>query len=445
MNQQIKSDFLYERYKEEKLQISSQFIKILLRTLTITALLYLFLSQFVFLTLKLEISLFLLLMLGAGGMITSYPHWRNFIGAAVTLFVSIGTIQVGFDRFPDYIGIFSGLSCFFLWHCHLKFVYNRAQGHVVIILHAVIYGYFASNSGFVKGLIPADVIFTLVLLTALQLLWYRHVVRKEYEGLTRKIELEISHSNVKNLIDAIPEGIVVLNKELDVLMSNKASAKLLEGQGVFQLQINEKFNIKQRNTCVELIKNVSEFKESVETAITFGVCSTNNYHLECTGSKMQWNNQLAIVLTFREVSNIIKLQSEVDLTSKTLKILQGISHELKTPLNKIINDHRDTLKNTDIVEPIREYISKSYSSAKYLLSLIKDMIDYSNIKFNNLKLNFEWVKLDELISGCIHMYKTMNKDYKIVYKNKNPESIIVHTDKIRLDQCLLNLLFFSLG
>ena len=280
----------------------------------------------------------------------------------------------------------------------------------------------------------------------IQFVWYTYQVSRDYEFLRSKIELEVSDLNVNNLLNAIPEGILVLNKDLKVLMSNTPYQKIMQGHGLFELKLNEKFNLKERNTRRVLMEYVKGFVSSPEITTTFGVCYFHNYYLECTGSKAQWNNELSIVLTFREVSNIIKLQSEINSTSKTLKILHGISHELKTPLNKIINEHQEFIfSSEEFPECVKRHIIKSYSSAKYLLSLIKDMLDYSHIKVKNLGLNSVWIRIDESILECIQMFKDMNPSYQIGYTKETIEKISIFIDNNRLKQCLLSLISFSLG
>ena len=172
----------------------------------------------------------------------------------------------------------------------------------------------------------------------------------------------------------------------------------------------------------------------------------NSFYIECTGNKANWNSEVAIVLTFRDVSNIIMLQSEVNATSKTLQMLQGVSHELKTPLNKIIDDHREILNSADALSDyVKKHVVRSLSSAKMLLSLINDMIDYSHIKVNNLNVHHEWINVDQIILDCIQIFKDINSDYIIVFKNKLPGIVSIYSDKRRFKQCLLNLLSFSLG
>ena len=406
-----------------------------------------FLAQFAFnFMVQGEAFLLILLMLSAISLVNKDQSWGYILGLSFSIFLSARAMFVATFRYQEYIGIFTAMSSFYLWHCHLEFVYNRLQGYLTIVLHQFGWWYLGYSFVPVKSSMPHDVALAFLLLLCLQFIWYNYHVNRDYQELTTKIELETSETNVKNLINAIPEGIAVLNEKLEVLMCNNATAKLIQTQSIFELMINQKFNNKQKNTSHKLMKYVREFKDSQETSTTFGVCSVEHFYLECTGSKTTWNNVLAIVLTFREVSNIIKLENEVNLNSKTLKILQGISHELKTPLNKMINDLQEVLRSSEMItESMRVYLQRAYSSSKHILSLVKDMIDYSHIKFKNLGLNLEWMSVDEMILECIQMCKDINRKYQIVYRNQNIKRSSIYTDHSRFKQCILNLMFFALG
>ena len=422
-----KEETLYERYKQEKLRISAGFINIVLKFFIMMLSCYLLLSPMIFnFTSRNYATLAIMLAISiAIHGLNRNSNLGYYLGVLFTTLLCIRTMYVAFWKFPEFTILCAPLSFFYLWHCHLEFVYNRVQGYITIALHTFMWCYFAVDTGYIRLPVPHDVVFALSVLVIFQFIWYRYHMSKDYDELKNKIELEISDSNIKNLINAIPEGVAVLSENLSILMSNSASLKLLQGQTIFQLKINGRFNNHQRNTCQELMKYVNEFKESQETTTTFGVCSVKNLYLECTGSKSKWNSQLAIVLTFREVSNIIKLESEVSLNSKTLSILQGISHELKTPLNKIINDNREILRGSEqLSDTVNKHVQKSFSSAKYLLFLIKDMIDYSHIKFKNLSLTYEWLLVEKILAECIQIYKDMNSDYEISCKNKNNSGIL---------------------
>ena len=114
------------------------------------------------------------------------------------------------------------------------------------------------------------------------------------------------------------------------------------------------------------------------------------------------------MLTFREISNIVKLEKEVNERSKTIKILHGLSHELKTPLNHIINQQLELLNPSyDLSETVKHKLTKSVNISQFLLSLLRDMIDYSYIKYNNFAMTCNWFSIVEVIEESILKYSTI--------------------------------------
>ena len=444
----IKEELVYERYKQQKFENSVGFLKIIMKLFLLSASIYLILCLTVIESPSHHIRsmVFLITISTIVQRLNRNAKLSYILGIAFTSMVQFRTMITGLCSFPEYLGLCCAISYFYLWHCQLELVYIKIQGCIIIILHTTVWCFFVYYLGVLTVSPTPHIIIALVYFVIIQLVWFNYHSSKGHQKARRIIELERSDLNVNSLINALPEGIAVLDQNLELLMSNNAFLKLMQGHSIFELQLNRKFNIKEKNTCEDLMKYVKAFTSSQEKITTFGVCFFNNFYIQCTGNKANLNNEVAIVLTFRDVSNIIMLQSESKTTSKTLKMLKGVSHELKTPLNKIIDDHREILNSADALSDcMKKHVVRSLSSAKVLFSLIKDMIDYSHIKVNNLNLNHEWINVYQVIFDCIQLFKDINSDYIIVLKNKLPGIVNIYSDKVRLKQCLLNLIGLSLG
>ena len=443
----IDKKLIHQRYKQKKLLVSDRFMRSFLKFYIIVPATYLPLAYLLDFSSNNYITLIFLLILSLFLLLSNSNLYLTYtLGNVLLCLIESRAMFVGLWKNTEYLAIYSIVSCFFLWNLNLEFVYSSIHGYMIISVHAIIWCYCSVQSGYIKEMPPADVLFALIIAIVVQYFWYHCKISKDYEEINREIQLENKQANIQNLINAIPEAIIVMDKNFQILMSNDANQKLLHECQHTDLKIHQRFNNKQENISESLMKYVEEFRDSEERTTNFGVCDANKHYLECTGSKTDWDNSLAIVLTFRDVSNIINLEKKVSLNSKTLKILQGVSHELKTPLNQIINEHQEILYLKDgISDSIKAHIVKSLSGSKYLLSLILDMIDYSHIKFNNLGLNFSWIIVDEAIKECVSMLKDMNSSYRIYFKADTIRNASVYTDKARFKQCLLNLATLSLG
>ena len=152
------------------------------------------------------------------------------------------------------------------------------------------------------------------------------------------------------------------------------------------------------------------------------------------------------MLTFREISNIVKLEKEVNERSKTIKILHGLSHELKTPLNHIINQQLELLNPSyDLSETAKHKLTKSVNISQFLLSLLRDMIDYSYIKYNNFAMTCNWFSIVEVIEESISIVKNSKENSIILLNKQNYDQISVYSDMNKIRQVLLSLITISLG
>lgn len=367
----------------------------------------------------------------------SYSVWL-----IVMILLDFRLVFVVFWKFPDFSCIVIAVSVHFLCHARLEFIYNYALGIVMICIHTAIWVFGAFYSGFIKTTVPPNILLGFCVYVVLQFVWYNYQVSKDYERTERKLQIEMKQENIQGLLNVIPEGIAVMDENFRIIMKNNAFGSLLSNIEMLQIKFVEKFHETPRLFNDNLSTQLEDFKESDKLNITFGVFLNQNRLLECTGSKMQWNKHPALVLTFREVS---KLQDKINFTSKVLKILQGVSHELKTPLNHVINEHQEILNQDSLnLSQIRSHLEKSFSASIYLLSIIRDMTDYSHMKFNNLGLSFSWVKIDDVLTDCIKILQNMHSQCKIVFE-KNIENTFSYTDHNKLKQCVLSILLSALG
>jgi two-component system sensor histidine kinase/response regulator len=122
--------------------------------------------------------------------------------------------------------------------------------------------------------------------------------------------------------------------------------------------------------------------------------------------------------------------------------LSRMSHEIRTPMNAIIG--MDTLAAQAIGddERVMNCISKIGISARYLLSLINDILDMSRIESGKMLLKNEKFLFHDLISGINTMIYNQadakGLDYECIVDNEVSEAYI--GDAMKLQQVLINVL-----
>jgi PAS domain S-box-containing protein len=156
-------------------------------------------------------------------------------------------------------------------------------------------------------------------------------------------------------------------------------------------------------------------------------------------------DQVAVAINnavlYLESQELIKNLKEVDKLKS--QFLANMSHELRTPLNSIIGFSRVILKGIDgpITEMQQQDLTAIYNSGQHLLGLINDILDLARIEAGKMELNFEEVRLPEIIHSVFSTAKGLVKEKPIQLIEKVPADIPpIRGDAMRVRQVLLNLI-----
>ena len=81
------------------------------------------------------------------------------------------------------------------------------------------------------------------------------------------------------------------------------------------------------------------------------------------------------MIVLRDISELIKIEYAKTIEKVSDMMIASTSHDMRTPLNTIINMH--TLLEKYVTEPrLAKYLQVSKISANILISLVDDTLDY---------------------------------------------------------------------
>ena len=126
--------------------------------------------------------------------------------------------------------------------------------------------------------------------------------------------------------------------------------------------------------------------------------------------------------------------------------LNSMSHDIRTPMNAIIGFTSLAQDNMDNKEQVKEYLEKINTSGKHLLNLINDILDMSRIESGSVKLDLNPVYIPEVLNELQTMIQELlnEKKQRLRIEKQDIQHAYVMTDKLRLNQILLNLLSNSI-
>lgn len=122
------------------------------------------------------------------------------------------------------------------------------------------------------------------------------------------------------------------------------------------------------------------------------------------------------------------------------EFLATMSHEIRTPLNGII-PLLEILLSTELKPDQQEYARTAHESARELLRIVDDILDYSKIEAKQLTLESTTLDLRELARSVVRLMESnaQRKGIRLEYRFDEKLRPVMRGDPVRLRQVLTNL------
>ena len=238
------------------------------------------------------------------------------------------------------------------------------------------------------------------------------------------VESKEYRKNIFNLLNSIPEGILILDKSKKIIFSNNSSTKL------FDTKINENISGSLRNpdllSSIDKIfedKNIPDFEIEIRNKAVLRLNITiyldkNNLFFD----------EVTCVLFIRDLTEFHKFQQ---LKSD---FVANVSHELRTPLQSIkmgletIDNIKDLKENNEL----NNLMPLMTSQSERMENLIRDLLSLSKIELQEHIRPTHEIDLIELIDYVIKTYEKIisKQNIKIIFNKVESLKIIGDRDKL---------------
>ena len=146
-------------------------------------------------------------------------------------------------------------------------------------------------------------------------------------------------------------------------------------------------------------------------------------------------NQMAMKLDedFRRIKRMEKVRSE---------FLGNVTHELKTPISSISGYIETLLEGAIKDENVNlGFLERSLENVQRLEDLVTDLVEISRIETGELKMNFEYFNIHDLLNDLFKDAHQRNSNKNLKIQLEVPDKkLFIYGDKSRLDQVIANLL-----
>jgi signal transduction histidine kinase/CheY-like chemotaxis protein len=136
-------------------------------------------------------------------------------------------------------------------------------------------------------------------------------------------------------------------------------------------------------------------------------------------------------------------RQELERTSELREqFIANVSHELRTPMNAILGFNAMLLgRASDNLQALK-ILNHTRQSADHLMTVINDVLDYSQLQAGKIRVQYETVALHDTVNNAFSLFNPRVKSMHLQYRCEIGEGVPewVNTDRHRLMQILVNLL-----
>ncbi|WP_353571604.1 ATP-binding protein, partial [Candidatus Albibeggiatoa sp. nov. BB20] len=278
-----------------------------------------------------------------------------------------------------------------------------------------------------------------------------HSLNVMAENLQRSLrEIKEQRQFLQSLIDAIPDGIRVINQNYEIIQANKAyheQLHLKNGSSI-QTTCHHSSHARQQpcpatlvicpyheiNKNLEPLKIITEYQRDDGETLPVEVCAAP-MQVEFNGQKM-----LFIVESIRDLTQTIDFSHEQKLSSVG-QLAAGVAHEIYNPLSSIRLALQSSLREVDSDEPNCERMSS------YLRVVDKQIDKCIDVTQRLLKLSAtssdraQLISLNEVIDDTVSLlnYEGQLQDITMSIENPHQKNYRILASESDMRMLVLNL------
>jgi PAS domain S-box-containing protein len=241
------------------------------------------------------------------------------------------------------------------------------------------------------------------------------------------------------ILQGIADGVIVLDNDGEVIMSNMATSRLLE------MPIEQ---IMQRN--IEDILHSSMLSEEDREILMQTISAAD---VTMAPMRIRWDKRTLSVKAApvrdtqgNAIGNVAVLRDftrEAEVEEMKNTFVSMVSHELRTPLNAILGYSemlRDAIYGT-VNDKQANAADRILKNSRRLLDIVSDLLDKAQIEAGHLALNYEHFKTIDVLENMHSVMDQISIDKGLeltsVIAPEMPE--MINSDPQRLQQILVNL------
>jgi signal transduction histidine kinase/CheY-like chemotaxis protein len=268
-------------------------------------------------------------------------------------------------------------------------------------------------------------------------LWF---LRKQKAEMKR---LSDSESTLMRLIEEMPVGVIIYNKNREILKANKIAAGYYSFRGETEMigKIFPETSLSEDNDYFS--KHLGgTFSPDQFVIIKKEIGEIILYRCSIPVKYLGEDTVLEILIDITMLESARKQEAKANVAKS--EFLARMSYEIRTPLNGIIG-MADVLNRNELSPEVKDIVHLLRRSTEVLLGIVNDILDFSKIESGKMILDETPFNIREELFYAVDLAKTNIGDKEVeiscLIDDKVPETII--GDSFRLRQVLVNIINHS--
>jgi signal transduction histidine kinase len=239
------------------------------------------------------------------------------------------------------------------------------------------------------------------------------------------------------LVNAINEGVVVVSKDGQIVLSNNEFNKMFEVQQ--SPDGRPYWEVIRISEITNLIESALETRQSTIKEISIIYPYEKFYFVNIITLDPPQDEIIAIFYDITEFKNLEKIKAE---------LIANVSHELRTPLTAI-KGYVETLEDEayDSVDEKFRFINIIKKHTQRLIDIVSDLLVLSEIEVKESEKTikdiqeFDKLAINSILLSCYESLKSKIGDKKLIFKKELEQNLPqIRGNQFLLEQAFINLL-----
>ena len=277
----------------------------------------------------------------------------------------------------------------------------------------------------------------LVLKRALEKQTLERRARELQEAQARNLyDLAMEKSRIRSIINCMADGVLVTNRELEIVLHNPALMRLLELPAPFEAPAALSACIHDED-LEQGLRSMLEAGQQEAGLISRQIRKGSRIIQALSAPVPGMNGQvLGTVTVFQDITSFKQLD---EMKSS---FVQMVSHELRSPLasiKQLLTVVLDGLAG-DLAEKQRDLLSRSQLKIQSLLDLINDLLDVAKIESGHAFQQQVPLRLGEVIEQTAALLRPRAESQGVAVQVELPSDLpLIHADLRCMEELLTNL------